>query len=303
MVVTTAPTDEAPLRHVLGVLAPYTEDFLLIGGWVPTLYARYGPAGVWDTRTSQTFELDVALPALGIPPASRPLMATILAGAGLTPDAHASASGGAAVWVGARESGEKIEFLMPDTGPFSRRSSPRPVRDQPGVAAMPLVGVEMMWRSSRWLALRGSPEQRVRVPTLGAYVLNKAITFAKRVPSFADGTNPKQGKDMVYLHDCARAGRPVVDSIIADVREACAEDAHVPSSAPRTRDAVDMAIGNLEGIAAGLFARGMDNAATELAVRDALSEVRARAQITGALDDLREVLTPFRSPPPSMLSD
>jgi hypothetical protein len=303
MAVTSAPTDEAPLRHLLGVLAPYAEDFLLIGGWVPTLYARYGPAGVWATRTSRTFELDLVLPALGIPPASRPLIATILAGAGLAPDAYANASGGAAVWVGASDSGEKIEFLVPDTGPFSRRSSPRPVRHQPGVTAMPLVGVELLWRASRWLTLRGAPEQRVRVPSIGAYVLNKAITFSKRVPSFADGTNPKQGKDLVYLHDCALAGRPIIASVIEDVREACADDEHLSSSAPRMRDAVDIAIGNLEGIAAGRFARGMDHAATELAVRDAMSEVRARAEITGALDDLREVLTQFRSPPPSMLSN
>ncbi len=291
--------DEVQLRRLLGVLSPYARDVLLIGGWVPTLYARYGSDAPWPTRNSLTLELDVAVPGSGITAAHRPLLAELMTAAGLIPHPNAPISpAGAPVWVGDITSGAMIEFLMPHRGPHRAKPAAQAVIGQRGIAALPLHGVALLWRAPRWLELSGTPAIHVRVPALGMYVLNKATTFAQRVPPTGERRNPKQGKDLVYLHDCALAGSAVVQAIIQDIAAGCDEDAQQQPDIPRVSDAVNKAVSHLEGIADGRFAPAMEEATLLLSERDDLSATAARAKLRGALDDLHDILAPFRSPAP-----
>jgi len=289
--------DEHELRRLLRQLAPYAADFLLIGGWVPTLYARYGPAGAWATRPSRTLELDVALRAGGIPAEQRPLLADVLRAAGLEPERDPTETQtGAAVWIGDTISGAKIEFLTPQHGPHRGVAQPQSVSGQPGVTAAPLVGLEVLWREPQWLQLSGKPAVAVQVPALGMYVLNKAMTFPLRVPRAGERVNPKQGKDLVYLHDCALAGTTIVRSIVHDVEVRRAYDAALPLGSPLVRDAVDKAISNLEFVQRGNFSDGMEAAAEQLSERDGMTVATANATLLGALGDLCDILQPLRSP-------
>ncbi len=290
-------TDESELRRLLRQLAPYAADFLLIGGWVPTLYARYGPAGAWATRPSRTLELDVALTGEGIPAGQRPRLVDVLQAAGLAPEHELSEPHtGAAVWIGDTTSGAKIEFLMPQRGPHRGVTRPQSVSGQPGLTAVPLVGLELLWREPYWLQLSGTPEVAVQVPALGMYVLNKAMTFPLRVPHAGERVNPKQGKDLVYLHDCALAGATIVRSIVHDVEVRCAQDAALPLGSPLVGDAVDKAISNLDLVQRGNFSDGMQDAAVQLSERDGMTITTASATLLGALGDLCDILQPFRSP-------
>ena len=146
--------DESELRRLLRELSPYAADMLLIGGWVPTLYARYGPAGAWATRPSRTLELDVALPGAGIPAAERPLLVEVLRSAGLAPDPELpAASAGSAVCTGETTTRATIEFLMPQRRPYSAVTRPQSVIGQPGLTAVQLVCLELLWRATAWLEL------------------------------------------------------------------------------------------------------------------------------------------------------
>lgn len=290
------PSDERGLRRLLQQLAPYAADFLVIGGWVPTLYARYGSAGRWATRPSRTLELDVALPAAGVPAEQRPLLVEVLRAAGLAPEHESMApQSSAAAWSGDPTSGAMIEFLMPQRGPRRGVARPQSVTGQPGLMAVPLVGLELLWRTPHWMQLPGTPDVSLQVPALGMYVLNKAMTFPLRVPRTGERINPKQGKDLVYLHDCALAGPRIVQSIVHDIEVRYAEDAALPLGAALVRNAVDKAISNLELSQCGNFSAGLEDAAGQLSERERITLTTARATLLGALADLCEILLPMRS--------
>lgn len=54
---------ECPLRQTLWVLREYLPELVLIGGWVPELYRRYGGFAGWSSRSSYTTKLDVLVEA------------------------------------------------------------------------------------------------------------------------------------------------------------------------------------------------------------------------------------------------
>jgi hypothetical protein len=297
MGLSTVPSDEAELRRLLHELSPYAKDVLLIGGWVPTLYTRYGSEGAWATRPSRTLELDLALRGNGIEAERRPILADVLRSAGLVPDPGSQIEPtGSAVWVGDKATGAMIEFLMPPRGPYHTIARPHAVAGQPGLAAVPLEGLELLWRATCWLRLPGTMKILVQVPTLGIYVLNKATTFPKRVPRNGERNNPKQGKDLIYLHDCALAGRAIVQSIERDIADGREQDAAQQLGTPLVRHAVDKAISNLEFVQQGNFSEAVQGAVEQLAERERISTTAARASLDGAIRDLREILEPFRAP-------
>src|SRR5689334_20627991 len=52
---------ERGLRRVLWDLRDYLSDLVIVGGWVPYLYQRYGGFSRWRGPISQTSEVDVLL--------------------------------------------------------------------------------------------------------------------------------------------------------------------------------------------------------------------------------------------------
>lgn len=210
---------EAPLRRILFELEPYLGDLVIIGGWVPYLYKRYGGFTSWNTGTTRTDEVDVLIN----PPLysdGRPTIPEILSRARFEPS---GGGGGLAVWMGDIGSGEKLEFLVPHRGVARAEGNIVAVEGQPGIAAIPLWGLELLWRFKQRLRIpittvEGASGLEIWLPTLGAYVVSKATTYARRDASRPEAAS-KRAKDLLYLRDLLAAGDDVVARIGSDLDE------------------------------------------------------------------------------------
>lgn len=294
----------AGLVRVLHVLRPYLPDLVLIGGWVPYLHRRYGTIRRWEAALSFTRELDLLLPAALLALENRPPLAELLRTAGLHPTDPATTAG-AVIWLGPPERGEAIEFLMPHSGTFESIGSIVPIAGQTGLAAVMLRHLDIMERHSvvlRIPLLDGGERTNeitsdqhvvpVRVPRLGAYVVNKALTFSMRQPRPGERTNPKRGKDLLYLRDLMAAGVVVAETIASDVT-------HMLRTDTRAQFAIDAAVSQLDLVATGSYAEAVELTATMLTEREPERTVGdARADVLGRMTDLLELLRPFRSPEP-----
>jgi hypothetical protein len=285
---------------VLEVLRPYLPDIILIGGWVPDLHRRYGALSGWRSKLSFTSELDVLIADGALPCGDRPTLMELLIRGDLRPVGDVT---GAAVWTHP-DGGDALEFLVPHRGPFRPSTNAVAVTGQPGVKAIMLPDIGFLGRHTVVLSVRddvpsghGAAASKndadalhVRVPRLGAYLINKAVTFPRRVARSGHLFNPKRAKDLLYLRDLLAAGDAVTDAITRDARSICGLD----SSA---QVLVDGAISNLEFAVSGRFADDIDRAAAMFSEREpAHSPASARADIRGHLVDALELLRPFRSP-------
>jgi hypothetical protein len=287
----TRPRLERALFRVLWLLRDYLADLVVIGGWIPYLYAHFG-GEPWDGTSSLTGELDI----LVVPPLharDRPRLDDALREAGLTPERTA---GPAAVWSAPVESGEMIEFLTPHTGTATKQGTTVSVAGHGIVGAIGLNYAAVLAAHTTTLVVPvGQYEGRLQhvnviVPRLGAYLINKAATFTARQPD-PDGQNPRQAKDLVYIHDVLAAGAVIRRRVETEIR--------VVRSRARSRrgdrQTITTAQNNL-----GLALRGaigirlLPAAAKQLAERDNISVLDAEARIRGFLADLEDTLTEIR---------
>lgn len=294
---------ESALHRVLRIVRPYLDDLILVGGWVPYLHQRYGNIRDWHGELSLTSELDMLVGASGLPANGRPPLAKILTAAGLTPTApYRQDRGGlqryadSAVWTGESGAGEAIEFLVAHTGPFRGSSAAVPIAGQPGIGAimLPDIGLLERYATEIQIPVDGDDAQQVvtvRIPTLGAYFVNKACSFPKRMPPNGALVNSKRSKDLLYLRDLAAGGSNVFSVIAEDVRFMLnADDGAIQVT-------VDTAASNLEAIVRGAFANDLYGAAEMLAERETARTVpAAQSDVAGHLTDLFELLETFRSP-------
>jgi hypothetical protein len=274
---------ERMLRSVLGELRPYQSDIVLIGGWVPYLYRHYGGFKPWRAATTLTFELDVLVPR-PLAPEGRILLAELLRRAGFTPERE---GGPAAVWVRDVEAGEKIEFIASHRGTAHGHGQVVRLEEQPGVGAVPLVELQVMAEHSRVLVLPpllGLAAVKVRVPTLGAYVVNKALTFVRRQTRLEESGAPKMAKDLLYLHDLMCAGEEVTAAIAADVDRI----AKSPGYADRLRNAAS----NLGFVVSGHLCDKLTLAARMAGEREGFENLKTEeARMRGNMLDLHEILS------------
>lgn len=207
---------ERTLRAILYDLEPYRSDLVLIGGWVPYLYRHYGGFAAWGGDDTLTFELDV-LVERPLPSAGPPPLVNVLRASGFRP---LEDNAPAAVWERDGQAGERIEFITAHRGIAQGEGHVVPLTAQPGIGAIPLAGMEVMRSHTRTLALpplRGLRAAEVQVPVLGAYVVNKALTFPRRRSRADEAGVPKLAKDLLYLRDIAAGGEDVIAAIRADL--------------------------------------------------------------------------------------
>lgn len=274
---------EGTLRKILADLAPYGSDIILIGGWVPYLYRHYAGFDSWGGEDTLTFELDVVV-ARPLPAAGRPPLAAVLREAGFHP---ADDTGAAAIWVRDAGIGEKIEFITAHRGVARGEGRVVPLTEQPGVGAIPLTELEVIRSHTRTLLLPPVPgfhAVEVRVPTLGAYVVNKALTFIRRRARTDEAGAPKLAKDLLYLRDIAAAG----DDVVAALRDDIENIARSPvGGATRLRTAAT----NLRFAAEGHLSHHLSSVATMIVERTPGPGVELEeAQTQAFLLDLRALL-------------
>lgn len=270
---------ERSLRRVLWELRPYLDAVVVIGGWVPHLYQRYGGFESWGSRLALTTEVDV-MTERALPAGERPPLSQLLREGGFEPRARV---GGLAVWEGDLKAGEKVEFLVEHRGTALQIGNVVPVAGQPGLGAISLPGLAVMMRFRQPLkipfATDGSEALDVWVPRLGAYLVNKAQTYAARRAA-ADGGDSKGGKDLLYVRDLMAAGTEVVRRVESDLAEIAARD----------REAVRRAA-TLLSLATGGAQAELRSAARMLAEREpGFSREAAVADMRGHLADARELL-------------
>lgn len=284
---------EHALQRILWELRAYLPEIVIIGGWVPYLYREYGPIP-WGTRLSLTAEVDMLI-SRELPPRGRQPVVDILAAAGFR---SGNSDEPSAVWANDPERGEKVEFMVPHEGPFEELQTVVPIRRQAGLGGISLMSLEVMQRHIRTITvptvsadgLRSTVD--VRVPQLGAYVLNKGAVFMRRNAEIAP---EKRVKDLLYLRDLMVAGQAIVDVIVGDVATILRDD-------PKTQHLLDTAVGHLDR-ATRTDPDLLDRAGDMLGERDGVSRGAARADMKGHPLDLLDSLSQFRSPDPAVLDE
>lgn len=265
---------ERGLRSVLEILGDYASDLVLVGGWVPYLHLRYGRAAVPSARTSLTAEADLLIPT-GLRRGNRLPIADILRQAGF----EARGTTGV-IWARKPDlGGETIEFLHPIRGPARNRGQPTFLDDQPNLRALSLDHLRVMQDFTETLTIAestGGTVQKVRVPTLGGFVVNKSNTFNLRG---GENARLKGGKDLLYLRDIMAAGDQAADVLEHDLSSiAAASDGHLEG---RRRAAYHLRY---------VAPRYYGPAADILAERDGIDVAAARGDVEGYLNDILEVV-------------
>lgn len=258
------------------MLAPYLPDIVIIGGWVPELHRRFGTA-TWRTVPSRTTELDVLVGPV-LDPKGRPKLRELLESARIRPARSGSFP---ADWVSQDTDTTVLEFLMARPGP-AISDSPRPVDMQGYLGAILIDDAEVLGAFTCELVVRLSEEQwTIRVPTLGAWAISKALTFvARQAPVDPTPGADKRAKDLLYLRDLIHAGPEVLLQLTRDLGDLV--------STPLGRRIAERAVERL----ATPTEQVVTNAATRLAERDGRTFVVARAEILGAMHELSEMVLP-----------
>lgn len=267
---------ETALWTILDALRGYLDELLLIGGWVPYLHLTYGRAAEESARTSLTAEADLVVPGR-LPPGDRPPVAEILTGAG-----YHRLPTAAAVWEKAPEQGERIEFFQPHRGPAAHLSRSRPVEEQLGLQALSLDHLWVLETFTDFVPVpapddSGRPAP-VRIPLLGAFVLNKSNTFSLR----GGGDGPaKSAKDILYLRDVMAAGNRARTTLAADVEAMLGS-----GESKKVRDYLRRGAFQLRNVAPPLHV----SSGEILSERDGVEPAAAHADVEGYLTDLIELL-------------
>lgn len=276
---------ERSLLEILWRLRPYLTEIVVIGGWVPHLYRRFGGFRTWKAELSLTGEVD-ALVSRDLPAGARPPIASLLSEAGFRPVTRVPAP---AVWANNPEVGEKIEFLVDHSGPFRTVGRVQAVGEQPGLGAVALDGLWFLYQHVVTLDVFARPtgvgteRLQVRMPRLGAYVINKGMTFSRR-QELAEGPNPKRAKDLLYIRDVMAAGDEVVGRIAGDVRA-------IVTSDRRSKRYARHAANNLRLLAAGTWGAELSEAGRMLVERAPGTSLEAAiADLRGHITDLSDVL-------------
>ncbi len=276
---------ERAFTRVLWFLREYLPDLVIIGGWVPYIYKNYS-GDPWIGRQSRTNEVDVlAMPPLpvrqGVP------LDEILREAGLAPQRD---TGPSAVWSAIGDTGEEIEFLTPLAGTATEFGSTVSLLGHGRIGAIRLTGLELLGRHTNTMRVPlgdiggRMQEVTVRVPLLGAYLVNKGATFLARRPH-SSGPNPKQAKDLVYVHNVMAASDVVRKRVETDIQRLWQQS----KKASIERQAIRTASNNLS-LALGGTLGVVTSAAEELGTRDGLTRVDASARIRGQLGDFMALL-------------
>jgi hypothetical protein len=275
---------EDAFRAVLWELREYLDDLVVIGGWIPHLYRKYGGFSDWTLEAALTAEVDLLItrPLSRSPGGSIP---EVLRAAGFEPESDPGAS---AIWSKDPASGEKVEFLIAHQGTARRQGQVVSVAGQENLGAISLAGLDLLGRHTSVLQVPlGVFEQElvtadVRVPRLGAYVVNKAVTFPYRART-GEVVNPKRAKDLLYLRDLMAAGDQVVERIEQDVLEIANSDATAVNDISGARN-------NLGLVLRGALRRVLPEATRALTVRFGMQPDAAMADLSGHLTDLEEIL-------------
>jgi hypothetical protein len=170
----------------------YADEVVFVGGWVHAIYLA--DAALSD-RPIRTDDIDISLPPQLLA-ADRPTLINLAISAGFDVETLDEATGLVTIYAGVID----LDLLTDAEEP----RMPVVIEGQEGLVVQGYPHQYLLRRSSQTLLLGPElhplldPPVTIRVPTLGAYVLGKALSAGTRpYPS-------KQAKDLVYVFEILR---------------------------------------------------------------------------------------------------
>lgn len=270
-------TNAHDFPEVLAALEPYLADVVLIGGWVPHLYRVYGNLQ-WQGAVSRTTEGDVLVPSI-LEPNGRPKLRELLEAAGMRP---ARKEHFPADWIAIDTEATAVEFIMANPGPVGIKS-PHPIGAQGWMGAIVVEDARLLQSITNTLKVAtGRGQLDVKVPSLGAWAVGKALTFGARQAASGAHGESKRAKDLLYIRDLVFAGGRVLQQVDKDLVE-------IASNATWSltlRRAVD----RLAPVAAKGASVEVNAAANQLAIREGRSAGAAVAEIRSASRELIDII-------------
>lgn len=197
--------------HVLKTLSPRLDEVVLTGGWAWYLYRKY------LTQKSEfpgtfTRDVDVAVPRRL--PSSRSNLDALLAAASFEREMFGEKRPPVTrhSWPTAAHPEAIVEFLTP-----ARGSGAEATLGVDGIVAQQLRFLDLLLEDPLRLDLdeRAGKERfagTVRVPQVGLFVLQKALTFQRRRERL------KRYKDLAYLFDLTDESRGLQETIRHDIQ-------------------------------------------------------------------------------------
>ena len=203
-------TDPASLFRMLGVLLPYLDEIVIVGGWVPFLYDRYGQMSSRHPLL-RTIDIDLVVPRR-VKEHGRPTIHDLLSRAGYK--ARVSASEVPVVKYELESPATEIEFLTPEIGKPGKAT----LDVQRGLTAQALRYLRILPENPKRIEIRDTIDGSdidlvVKVPSPGAFVYQKGLTLSRgsrRSPA-------KISKDLYYIFRFLDSSGELRDSIPADV--------------------------------------------------------------------------------------
>ncbi|HLL81747.1 MAG TPA: hypothetical protein VK420_03810 [Longimicrobium sp.] len=182
------PKEREVFARTMVALQPYAADVVLIGGWVHALYiAEFNAL----SEAIYTTDIDVTIPST-LAAGDRPTLVELARRAGFSADDLDRAQGTVSLSQGC-EGGSIIDLDLLTEAP--NPTIPVRIHGQPGlvVPGIPISASSSTTPGGPEIHATLDPPLKIRVPTLGAYVLVKALSSARRI------SLRKRAKDFVYL--------------------------------------------------------------------------------------------------------
>jgi len=196
-------TDLLSLYKALDVLKPYLGQIVLVGGWVPVIYRKYGNMGARHPSV-RTTDIDIAVPRT-IPAAGLPTLDSLLVDAGYR--VKILGSYGGAVKYEMETPPSEIEFITPEIG----RPGQPSVSVQNGLQAQALRYVEILLENTRKITISEHKfTAMVKVPSPAAFIFQKSLTLPDR--------HTKHAKDLYYIFDIIDSTPEMMGEVLVEMK-------------------------------------------------------------------------------------
>ena len=155
---------------------PYAQELVYVGGWVHALYLT--DAGL-TTRPVVTDDVDVSLPRI-LAPRDRPTLLELARKAGFTEHWLPDVGDALRLLYSVPNPRSGMQIVDLDLLTESPTAAGVPIQGQPDLLAQGYPGQHLLQRESQWITVGPDvhplldPPQRIRVPTIAAYVLQRA---------------------------------------------------------------------------------------------------------------------------------
>jgi hypothetical protein len=173
----------------LGALEPYLADIVIVGGWVPYLYALH--QGTVRSNPPRTTDIDIAVPRSL--PSRGSSIDELLSQAGFECEFRSRDVPPITAYVARRGDDDvEIEFITDAPG-----AEAGVVEIQDGLTAQELHYVRLLlentWTIDLAKLIHAGAGHEVRVPTPAAFIMHKGLVYRKRTDQL------KKEKDLYYI--------------------------------------------------------------------------------------------------------